>query len=276
MVKLRSLASLVAAATISALSLTGCGEKAPSEKTYFLDAEKKVPITFVRIPGQKYTLTRQQAIEALGKTPNSSDREKGFRLTEKGRDATLEILPYWIAKTEITERQYLTALRATDYLSPNGAENPITNLRIRDARRFNEVVSGSLNLELTLPTEIQVNMALGRITERGIDQNFENNCAARLTKELIPANNCPTNKYGIQGLEGNAKEFIEAWGVNCPQTIGISPYEIRNDDSRRVMPPSDAITRNLDLLTDDNFSKARSPSIGFRPVYIETSNTKKN
>ena len=118
----------------------------------------------------------------------------------------VEVSPFWLGETAVTNGQYEKFLQATGYKEPeswrdrrfNGPEQPVIGVTWPDARAFCEWLSGLLDRQVDLPTESQWEFAA-----RGTENR------------LYP--------WGDQTPDESLADFGQEWQTGQPRPVGSFP-----------------------------------------------------
>ena len=113
-------------------------------------------IRFLWIPGGRFRMGLEKALEPW---------ERFDRAAMPAH--WVEVSPFWLSETPVTNRQYEQFLQATGRTEPmywrdrrfNGPEQPVVGVTWRDARAFCAWLSGLLTRRIDLPTEAQWELA---------------------------------------------------------------------------------------------------------------------
>jgi len=121
--------------------------------------------------------------------------------------------PFWIARTEVTQRQYSQIMGANPSCF-QGLENPAETVKWNDAKTFCGLLSNASGYQVALPTEAQWEYAC----RAGATGDFAGNLDVmawygyeKAGKKTHPVATKQANAWGLYDMHGNVNEWCSDW-----------------------------------------------------------------
>lgn len=173
--------------------------------------------------------------------------QMGSPVTESGREPIegpvreVTLKPFAISKTEITYADWIACIEAggcNGYRpgAPVSEAMPVTAVSWRDASAYVKWLSAETGQAYRLPTEAEWEYAARRGTDTAYWWGTKFDAANAPRDKLREAASLPENMFGLQGMLGNAGEWVEDCYVNGYTDAPLDGGAVTSGDcSRRVV-----------------------------------------